>query len=823
MASSTDPVNADNARPLILITRPVEDATGLVDALRAEGFDALVEPMLRIESLPDVTVDLADCRAILFTSANGVRAFAQASPVRHLPVVTVGTASAQAATEAGFEDIEASGGDVNALMETVQTRFPIEGGAFFHAAGSVTAGDLKGGLEARGYRVKRVPLYQSIKVERFSDACRAALDTGRISAVTFFSPRTAESFATVLMGEGRAPCARTVWALCLSDAVARAASRIRWLGIRRAETPDTQALIAEIKAVFGPENQMGRITTMADDKKNDSGAGDKEDPDKVDSEAGSNQATESKAEEGKAAENKAGGNNTGSSSDSDAAPDIAEAVSEFNTDAVIDAFGGIRPMASKLDVAVSTVQGWKNRGHIPENRWRDIITAASVHEVDLSVAMSSDAELNDAVPDTEETPASPWSDNSFTGAENTETPDDPVIDDEDRPEPVPQDDTTNASGTDSGAGGGGKLALLVAVAALAAVVARPVWAPYVDPYLSQYVKLAPSTGSNEGATSLKEEIAAISDRVSRVEARPVATGDGAVIPGDLATRLNALENDIEALSDMAESLQAIREETENALTETRAALAASVERDETSRARLLERMGVIESMLDQVSTEAERATAGLAGLEAQISRNGDDIADLKARPALEGAAQAGLALAVGDVESALSGGRPFNNALTRLSGLSKDNAAVGDAIAQLQSYAVSGVPTRAALIAEFQRNAPIMQSELNRDDGDVLDVLMEGARSLISIRKKGEAPDAPPVSRAEAALDRGDLASAVAALAPGRESSETVASWLSAAEARLAAEAALADLRDAVAAGLTAAPSQATPPEVEATTAGDPS
>ena len=36
--------------------------------------------------------------------------------------------------------------------------------------------------------------------------------------------------------------------------------------------------------------------------------------------------------------------------------------------AIIDAFGGIRPMAKQLGLAVSTVQGWKERGAIPVNR-----------------------------------------------------------------------------------------------------------------------------------------------------------------------------------------------------------------------------------------------------------------------------------------------------------------------------------------------------------------------------------------------------------------------------------------------------------------------
>lgn len=795
MVSSTDPDVAQVDRPLILITRPVEDATGLVDALRAEGFDALVEPMLRIESLSDAVVDLTDCRAILFTSANGVRAFARISAVRSLPVVTVGASSAQAATEAGFEDIEASGGDVEALIETVRARFSVQGGALFHAAGSVTAGDLKGDLEALGYTVKRVALYRSVKTQELSDACRAALDTGRIAAVTFFSPRTAESFVTVLLGEGRAPCARTVWAVCLSDAVAQAAAGIDWLGIKRAATPDTPALIAQIKALFGVGNQLGRMMTMADDKKNNEGVDEKNAPEISTPETDTNEG--------------------------DASVDVAEAVSDFDTDAVIDAFGGIRPMATKLDVAVSTVQGWKNRGHIPENRWRDIITAASAHQIDLSVAMpaekrptASDPEAPEPVES--EPVASPWSDET--------------VDDEDRPDANEQSGAPSqskpaaASGTgEAGSNGSGKLALLVAGAALVAVVARPIWAPYVDPHLAQYVEPPVATVSGGAPSDIAATLSSISDRLSQVESRPVPTGDGAVISGDVSSRLDSLERDVEALSDASESLQAIREETANALTETRNALAASVERDETTRARLLERMGVIESMLEQVSKEAERATAGLAGVEAKAVQNAEDIAELKARPALEGAAQAGLALAVGDVESALFAGRPFTHALDRLTGLARGDTAIASAVTKLQPYATRGVATRAALISAFQQNAPAMQSEVNRTDGDVLDVLMEGARSLVSIRKKGEAADAPPVSRAEAALNRGDLASAVAALSQGRETSETIATWLNEAEARLAAEAALTDLRDAVAAGLAIAPAPMASPEPEPAKSGDPS
>ena len=46
-----------------------------------------------------------------------------------------------------------------------------------------------------------------------------------------------------------------------------------------------------------------------------------------------------------------------------------------SAEATIEAFGGVRPMATALGVPASTVQGWKERGNIPQNRHQEIITA----------------------------------------------------------------------------------------------------------------------------------------------------------------------------------------------------------------------------------------------------------------------------------------------------------------------------------------------------------------------------------------------------------------------------------------------------------------
>lgn len=58
---------------------------------------------------------------------------------------------------------------------------------------------------------------------------------------------------------------------------------------------------------------------------------------------------------------------------------------------VIEQFGGIRPMAKKMGVAVTTVQGWKKRNVIPATRYEDVIKAAKEHKVTLSGIVGDEA------------------------------------------------------------------------------------------------------------------------------------------------------------------------------------------------------------------------------------------------------------------------------------------------------------------------------------------------------------------------------------------------------------------------------------------------
>lgn len=232
----------------ILITRPRLDAESFAATLVSRGIDVTVEPLLTIQPVPAPVIDLEGVQAVLFTSANGVRCFADADPRRDLRGLAVGDGSAAAAREAGFTQVENAAGDVASLATLVTDRLRPGDGALLHAAGSSLAGDLKGQLEAAGFTVKRTTLYDAIPAPELSPATLMNLRLGGIDAVTLFSPRSARGFAD-LWRKAQAPDGATqglqkVTALCLSAAVAREIKDLDWRRIEIAAHPDIESLLA---------------------------------------------------------------------------------------------------------------------------------------------------------------------------------------------------------------------------------------------------------------------------------------------------------------------------------------------------------------------------------------------------------------------------------------------------------------------------------------------------------------------------------------------------------------------------------------------------
>ncbi|MFN8760115.1 MAG: uroporphyrinogen-III synthase [Tagaea sp.] len=232
-------------RKTVLVTRPRGEAEAFATTLERRGYAAIAAPLLEIVLDESARVDLGGVRAVLFTSANGVRAWARVGAPHESEAFCVGDATAQAAREAGFQIVHSAGGDVAALADLVRAKLSPAEGALLHAAGSAVAGDLAGDLGKDGYEVRRVQLYRQDVATSLPFAAVQALRDGTIDAVTFFSPRTAETFVRLVKRADLLDALRATRAVGLSQAALDVAAEegARWKSAVAAAEPTEAALL----------------------------------------------------------------------------------------------------------------------------------------------------------------------------------------------------------------------------------------------------------------------------------------------------------------------------------------------------------------------------------------------------------------------------------------------------------------------------------------------------------------------------------------------------------------------------------------------------
>lgn len=232
-----------------LVTRPKEDSAELIRALEQRGITAVAEPLLTIRPKDGVAIDTAGVQALLFTSANGARTFAAASTMREVPAFAVGDATASQLRDLGFARVESAEGDVEDLERLVRRRLDPTRGKLLHAAGSSVAGDLAGRLQAVGFEVERVQLYDADPATELSAAARAEISSGKIDWVLVFSPRTAATFASVVERAGLQEATRRMTLVALSEAAAKATT-LTFQRVAVAAEPTQAALLATVDGLI---------------------------------------------------------------------------------------------------------------------------------------------------------------------------------------------------------------------------------------------------------------------------------------------------------------------------------------------------------------------------------------------------------------------------------------------------------------------------------------------------------------------------------------------------------------------------------------------
>jgi hypothetical protein len=332
-----------------------------------------------------------------------------------------------------------------------------------------------------------------------------------------------------------------------------------------------------------------------------------------------------------------------------------------------------------------------------------------------------------------------------------------------------------------------------------------------------------------GQTKPAPEIAALEQRVAKLEAAPSSSVDAGTL-SELKSRLAALEtgttdtsSKLAALDDRVAQLEtslktlaetanhggsvasaaAIAQQIGEAEKQLEAKMEAALAKGETANQSALEQMRRdIADLKAKLGALAEAELGGdvpsdlgaeLAALTARIAKIETTLPELAGAidKDVSGAKSAAVAIAFANLRAAVSDGRPYAPELDTVSTLAPS---VGD-LGILPAYAETGIPTLPQLTRSFvaaQDNAQTV-STAPAYGGSLVDSLMASAQSLVKIRRIDEQStgngSAATLARAKVTLDQGDLAAAVKDVEMLDDTTrEAFAAWLGQAHARLGAE-----------------------------------
>lgn len=536
-------------------------------------------------------------------------------------------------------------------------------------------------------------------------------------------------------------------------------------------------------------------------------------------------------------------------------------------DRIVERFGGIRPMAHKLDTPVTTVQGWKKRGAIPLARHADLRTAAAKHRIklddaDLDAATPSEdrptdasaasviapaATTIDAAPVVEPVPTAspadtipgadtPAADMPVAGAATELQSSDALIPPAtpvgatDSLADAPKGDAEKAEGakpegikTDATKAGEPKTTSSTGSAGYSrsadAEPARPTIAPtpsYIDEPRSGggFATAISVVALLVGAAALSEPWwgPALPGWPSTSAATSAAAPADPALKAQiqqLADRVGKLEQRPAAAASNGggngADLSALTQRID-ALEKRPAAGADAGD----ARKELADRIAALEQKVSAVSGNSQAAQelrSEVDQLKQQVTSVSQTVSE---RQDAAATAQA-LVLAAGQLRASLSGGQPFQQDLQAVRALNVSDAGVTQPLDAVAPYAAKGIPTRAQLTDRFQPLAgEIVRADIRGDGNSWIDSALGKLSTLVTVRQEGGGVVGTTanaiVARAEAALNEGNLAKAVEELSALQgPAAQTAAPWLADAKARLAADQAARQLNDRAIALMTTA------------------
>lgn len=231
-----------NSRPKIWITQSLPRARDTAEDYAELGLEPVISPVLEISPISSPPAPPVKSDLLIFTSRNGVSAFAETCSKRANEVICVGDATAELARKVGFVHVRSAEGDAQDVVKLVLKTVP-RSQTLRHCCGEHVKGRLAEQLSEAGYKIERAIYYSASPVDQTD------VNLGGVKYVALYSPRGALAFSDFVKGKD----VSHMMSLSISGATDAALEPLSLKSRLIAETPDQTAMVKALHSHFSDE------------------------------------------------------------------------------------------------------------------------------------------------------------------------------------------------------------------------------------------------------------------------------------------------------------------------------------------------------------------------------------------------------------------------------------------------------------------------------------------------------------------------------------------------------------------------------------------
>ena len=212
----------------ILLTRSLEDCSGMILKFQSLGHQVSHLPLLNIHQVNYKEINFSDYKGIIFTSANAVKFLDSKKIEKKMLCFCVGNATEKKVRSLGFQNVITASGNVDNLKELILQNFDKKSGRLIYISGELVSVSLDKELEKKGYNIKRLINYRTSHIKKFDERFLNELKLKIPDIAYVYSQNSASSFLNFIKINQLESLWMNTNLMCIGEKTSTILNEIKW-------------------------------------------------------------------------------------------------------------------------------------------------------------------------------------------------------------------------------------------------------------------------------------------------------------------------------------------------------------------------------------------------------------------------------------------------------------------------------------------------------------------------------------------------------------------------------------------------------------------